>query len=334
MKQRVLLTRPYQAPIMEALALTFDLELGAEEGVCSREALLNGVKGKHALISHLTDQVDVAVLDAAPDLRIVANYAVGYNNIDVDAAICRGILVTHTPDVLTDATADIAFALLMTLARRIVEAHQYTVSGKFEVWDANLMLGTDLVGKTVGIVGFGRIGQALARRCLGFGLRVVYHEPQRVSEQVESEYCATWVALDDLLAQSDFVSLHVPLNERTYHLMGEEALARMKPEAFLINTSRGPVVDEAALVSCLIRGQIGGVGLDVYEFEPRIPEPLLNMPNVVLLPHVGSATLETRTRMAQMTLDALNQRFAGQVPTHLIPEWKRALAQGKTFRSS
>jgi glyoxylate reductase len=265
-----------------------------------------------AVICTLTDRIDAALLSEAKRLKIVANYAVGYNNIDVAAATReRGIIVTNTPDVLTDATADLTWARLLAVARRVVEGDTWLRTGRWPGWAPTQLLGTDVTGKTLGIVGMGRIGQAVAQRAQGFHMPVIYasrrpcHSPPGVSAW-------THRSLHDVLKNSDFVSLHVPLTEATRHLIGPDEVAMMKPASFLINTSRGPVIDEAALVSALQAGRIAGAGLDVYEREPKVHAGLSALPNVVLLPHLGSATLDTRVRMGMICLENIAAVLNGQ----------------------
>lgn len=274
-----------------------------EERGLSRRALLDGVRECDVLLPLLTERIDEEVLGANPGLRGVANMAVGFNNIDVEAATARGIPVTNTPGVLTDTTADLTWALILAVARRIPEAHQYMVSGRYRIWGPNTLLGVDVSPggsgrrKVLGIVGYGRIGQAVARRALGFDMEVLAYDPY-AREAVEASDHAAWADFDELLARSDVVTLHPLLTDETHHLIGEAELRRMKPEALLVNVSRGPVVDEAALVRALREGWIGGAGLDVYEDEPDMAAGLADHPNTVLLPHVGSATGDTRGEMA------------------------------------
>jgi glyoxylate reductase len=243
-------------------------------------------------------------------LKIIANYAVGYNNIDLPAAAQRGIIVTNTPDVLTEATADLTWALLLALTRRVVEGDAWVRTGHWPGWTPTQMLGADVSGKTLGIIGMGRIGQAVAQRAAGFRMPVIYTGRHGVSNPPG----VSWIrrSLDDVLGESDFLSLHVPLTEATRHLIDRHKLALMKPTAFLINTSRGPVVDEAALVSALEAKTIAGAGLDVYEQEPIVSAGLISLPNVVLLPHLGSATLETRVRMGLICLDNIAAVLGGR----------------------
>jgi glyoxylate reductase len=264
--------------------------------------LIRRLAGKEGLICQIITVVDEEVLAGAPSLKVVANVAVGYNNIDVAAARRRGIVVTNTPDVLTETTADFAWALLMAAARRVVEADHYARSGQWRAWKWDLLWGADVHGKTLGIVGFGRIGRAVARRAAGFNMRVLYADAVRCSPELERELRAEFAPLERVLAESDFVSLHTPLLPETRHLIDEAALRRMKPTAILVNAARGPIVDEAALARALAEGWIAGAGLDVFEDEPKIHPGLLPLPNVVLAPHIASASRETRLAMAELAV--------------------------------
>src|SRR5687767_8234931 len=264
--------------------------------------LIRRLKGKDGLICHIISSVDDQVFAEAPGLKVVANVAVGYNNIDAAAARRRGVVVTNTPDVLTETTADFAWALLMAAGRRVVEADRYARSGQWTTWKWDLLWGTDIHGKTLGVVGFGRIGRAVARRALGFGMRVLYHDSVRADAAAERELKATATDLDTLLRESDYVSLHTLLTAETRHLIGERALRLMKKTAILVNAARGPVVDEAALVRALSEGWIAGAGLDVFEEEPKIHPGLLPLKNVVLAPHIASASFDTRLAMATLAV--------------------------------
>jgi glyoxylate reductase len=268
----------------------------------AREAFIRRLQGKAALVCHIISVIDDEVLAACPDLRIVANVAVGYNNVDVAAARRRGVVVTNTPDVLTETTADFAWALLMAAARRVVEADHYARSDQWTSWKWDLLWGADIHGKTLGVVGFGRIGRAVARRALGFGMRVLYHDTVRADAAAERELNATATDLDTLLRESDFVSLHTLLSPQTRHLINERTLRLMKKTAILINAARGPVVDEAALVKALSERWIGGAGLDVFEEEPRVHPGLRPLRNVTLAPHIASASHETRIAMASLAI--------------------------------
>jgi len=269
----------------------------------------------------ISEAVDPALLDACPELRVVSNVAVGYNNVDVAACTKRGVVVTNTPDVLTDTTADFAWSLLMATARRVVEADRYVRDGRFQQWEYMLLLGGDVHGKTLGVVGFGRIGRAMARRALGFGMRVLYQDAVAADAATERELNAARVDLATLLRESDFVTLHTPLIPETRHLINADTLKSMKKTAYLINAARGPVVDEAALVSALKEGRIAGAGLDVFEEEPKVHPGLVELPNVVLAPHVASGSLETRLKMATLAVENCLAVLEGKTPpTPVNPE--------------
>jgi glyoxylate reductase len=302
------------------LAASCDAEFWAGPGRPTREDLQRAVAAADGLVSLLTDRIDDALLAAAPRLRIVANVAVGYDNLDLAALTRRKIAATNTPGVLDETTADLAWALLLAVARRIVEADALARSGKWQMWDLDQFCGADVWGKTLGVVGFGRIGQAVARRAQGFRMRVIYANGHRVSADVEKDLRAEYRTLEVLVAESDFISLHVPLTDSTRHMISEPQFAAMKPAAYLINTSRGPVIDEAALIAALATGRIAGAALDVYEHEPKIPDGL-RRPNVVMTPHIGSASVETRTKMATIAVENVIEFFAGRrPPTILNPE--------------
>jgi glyoxylate reductase len=295
-----------------------DVDEHAEVRPMAREELLARVEGVEGLLCTITDRIDREVLERAPGLRVAANYGVGFDHIDVAEAGRRGVLVTNTPGVLTDATADLAFALILAVARRVVEGDRRTRCGQFRFWAPLHFLGTEVSGKTLGIVGFGRIGRAVARRARGFDMQVLYTARKPLDEGEEERLGVRFAPLEELLAQSDFVSLHVPLTPETRHLIGARELSLMKPSAYLVNTARGPVVDEKALVEALRRGIIRGAGLDVYENEPQLTPGLADLEKVVLLPHVGSATVETRTRMAEMAVENLLEGLAGRRPPHCL----------------
>jgi glyoxylate reductase len=266
-----------------------------------RAEFLRRLRGKQGLVCHIISAIDDEVL-ALPGLKVVSNVAVGYNNIDLAAAKKRGIVITNTPDVLTETTADFAFTLLMAAARRVVEADRYVRTGQWKTWKWDLLWGADIHGKTLGVVGFGRIGRAVARRGLGFGMRVLYHDTVRADAATERELNATAVDLETLLRQADFVSLHTLLSADTRHLIGERALRLMKSTAVLVNAARGPVVDEAALVKALSEKWIAGAGLDVFEEEPKVHPGLLALDNVTMAPHIASASRETRIAMASLAV--------------------------------
>jgi glyoxylate reductase len=287
------------------------VEVPREDRAMPREELLEGVAGKHGLLAMLTDRVDGEVLDAAgPALRVVANMAVGYDNVDLEACTRRGVLVTNTPDVLTDATADLTWGLILAASRRIVEGDRLMRSGRGWAWSPSFMLGREVAGKTLGIVGFGRIGRAVARRAEGFGMPVVYHTRRPAPEPRGAEHRP----LENLLAEADVVSVHLPLTEETRHRFGAPEFRAMRPTAVFVNTSRGPVVDEAALAAALRHGEIAAAGLDVYEREPEAHPDLLALENVVLAPHLGCATLETRTAMGMLAARNLVEALTGGRP--------------------
>jgi glyoxylate reductase len=299
---------------MRTLEAACDVERASGESVLAHDELVARVRGKHALISVLTDQVDRAVLQAGADLRVVANIAVGFNNIDLAAARERGVVVTNTPDVLTEASADFTWALILGITRRLAEGDRLVRRGDWKGWALDFMLGAELRGKQLGIVGFGRIGRAVAQRAAAFGMRVVY-----ASRAVREYAGAQAMPLDRLLSTSDVVSLHVPLTDETRHLIDQTAFARMKRSAYLINTSRGPVVDEAALAWALRERLISGAALDVYEREPEVHQDLLKLENVLLAPHLASATVETRTAMADLAARNALAVLAGAPPLTPVP---------------
>lgn len=298
-RKKVYITRKIPEIGINLLKQHFEVEINMEDRPLTKEELINNIEDKDAVLCQLTDLIDKEVYDRAKNVKIFANYAVGFNNIDVDEATRRGIIITNTPGVLSDATADLAWTLLLSVARRIVEADKYTREGKFKSWSPILFLGQDLVGKTLGIIGAGRIGKTLAKRSIGFDMKILYHNRRR-DKEMERNFNAKWVDKDTLLRESDFISLHVPLMQETYHMIGEREFKLMKKTAILINTARGPVVDEKALVKALKEKEIWGAGLDVYEKEPEVEEDLKKMDNVVLVPHIGSATIDTRDNMAKI----------------------------------
>lgn len=316
--RNVYVTRPIPEPGLDLLRQSCDVEVNPKDEMVSKEELLEKVKGRDALLCLLTEKIDKEIIEtASPNLKVIANYAVGYDNIDVASATEHGVYVTNTPGVLTDTTADMAWALMFSVARRIVEADRFCRAGKFKGWSANLFLGGDIYGKTLGLVGVGRIGAAVAMRTKGFNMRVLYVDV-RHNYEIEREVGAIKVDMDTLLKESDFVSLHVPLMPETRHLIGRRSLTMMKPTAYLINTSRGPVVDEVALAEALRNKVIAGAGLDVYEFEPQITPELLELDNVVLAPHIASGTVETRTKMAIMAAENIIAVLDGRTPPNAV----------------
>ena len=300
---------------VERLRAEHEVDAWSAAEAISREELLTRVAGADALLTLLTERVDAELLDAAgPQLKVVANVAVGYDNVDVPACTARGIIATNTPGVLTEATADVAFALILMATRRTGEGERVIRSGQPWKWGMFYLLGSGLQGKTLGVVGMGGIGQATARRARAFGMDVIYQSRSELAPEVAAELGARRVELDELLATADVVSLHCPYSPATHHLIGAEQFAAMRDSAYLVNTARGPIVDEAALADALRDGQIAGAGLDVYEREPLVHAGLLELDNVALLPHLGSATIETRTAMATLAADNALAVLAGEQP--------------------
>ncbi|HWL42461.1 MAG TPA: D-glycerate dehydrogenase [Ilumatobacter sp.] len=310
---RIVVTGRVPAPALELLQVAGDTWMWEHPDPIPRDRLLAELGDAEALLTVFAP-ADQAVLDAAPRLRVVANVAVGYDNVDVAACTARGIRVTNTPGVLTDATADIAFGLLLSATRRLGEAERLLRSGATFVWGFETLLGTGLQGRQLGVVGMGDIGAAIARRARAFGMSVAYSNRRAVAPAIEAELGARLLPLDELLATSDVVSLNCPYTPETHHLIDAAALARMKPTAFLVNTARGKVVDEEALVEALRTGVIAGAGLDVFEHEPKVHPGLLELENVALAPHVGSATVETRTAMAVLAARNAVAVLAGEEP--------------------
>ncbi len=321
-RPRVFVTRIIPDEGLAAIRRTCDVDLWQHELPPPRDELLRRVAGCDGVLTLLTDRVDDEFLDAAgPQLRVVSNYAVGFDNVDVAACARRGIPVGNTPGVLTDTTADLAFALLMAAARRLPEGDRYVRAGHWQTWGPMLLLGEDVHGATIGIVGFGRIGQAVARRANGFGMEVLYHDLQQLPDDVSGPLGATYLPLEELLPRADFVSLHVNLSDVTRHLINASTLALMKPTAILINTSRGPVVDQIALADALRDGVIAGAALDVTDPEPMaMDDPLLDLDNCLIMPHIASASRATRGKMAAMAAANLLAGVRGEpLPTEVPP---------------
>lgn len=320
MKPKVLITRKI---FDEALLLVkghFDVEDNQSDIPFSRKELIDRLNGKMGAIIRLTDQIDEEVLSKCKGLKVISNIAVGYNNIDIEACTRYGVMVTNTPGVLDDTTADFTWALLLSAARRVVEADKYLRSLRWKGWELMDFLGYDVHHKILGICGLGRIGRGVARRAKGFEMEILYTDIKRVESYVEEELGACFVDKKTLLSRSDFITLHVPLFSETTHYISKEELSLMKPNAILINASRGPVVDEKALVWALKEGRIAGAGLDVYEREPEVESELLEMDNVVLAPHIASASRETRLRMAIMAAENLVDALQGKRPPNLVNE--------------
>ena len=316
-RPRILLTRALPEEGIERLHKESELDLWDSDLPIPRGELMDRIDAADALICLLSDRIDEELLRRGARLRAIGVYAVGYDNVDVNAATARGIPVFNTPGVLTDATADMAFALLLSLARRIVEGDRMVREGRFRSWGPKLFLGKDLRGSTLGVVGAGSIGGAVLRRGKAFGMDLVYHSRTR-KDALESELGARYAGLDELLSVSDVVSLNVPLTSETHHLIGAREFGLMKDDALLVNTARGPVVDEVELYEALASGSIGGAALDVYEREPDVYAPLLKLDNVVLAPHLGSATVHTRTKMARMVCDAVLDHLNGGRPENCV----------------
>lgn len=311
-KPKLFITRYIPEPAIKRLEEVFEVEIFPENRAITHEELKEKVRDIDALICLLTDNIDHEIIEAASNLKCISVYAVGYNNIDVETATKHSIVICNTPGVLTETTADLAWALIMSCARRIVEADCFVREGKFQGWEPMLMLGNDIFGKTLGIIGMGRIGRAVAHRALGFDMKVIYYDPQVDPESLPSDYVS--VDLTTLCQNSDFISIHTPLTPETRHLIGEKEFNLMKPTAILINTARGPIIDEQALISALKEHKIAGAGLDVYENEPVIPEELIKLSNVILLPHIGSASYETRTKMALLAAENAIAVIEGKNP--------------------
>ena len=298
----ILISNPLPDEARAIIPAHFAVDYNPSELAWTKQELIARLAGKDALICHIISTIDEEVLERAPGLKVVANVAVGYNNIDVGAARRHGVVVTNTPDVLTETTADFAWALLMTAARRVVEADTYVRSGQWTSWKWSLLWGFDVHGKTLGVLGFGRIGRAVARRALGFGMRVLYHDAVRADASTERELRASYTDRATILREADFISVHTPLLPETRHLIDERALRSMKSSAILVNAARGPIVDEAALVRALRERWIAGAALDVFEEEPTIHPDLVTMPNVVLAPHIASASFDTRVAMSSLAV--------------------------------
>lgn len=317
-KPKIFLTRPIPPASMELLKEEVELTYNPDDRVLSRAELIAGMAGQDGLLCTLMDGIDGELLNTNPNLKIVANYAVGYNNIDVAAATARKIPVSNTPGVLTASTADMAWALMFAIGRRVVEGDQLVRSRQWQGWGPMQLLGQDITGATLGLIGLGRIGKAMVQRAKGFDMKVIYWNRTRLSEAEETAMGITYASREDVLAQADFVSLHVALNAETTHLIGAAELALMKSTAYLINTTRGPVVDEKALVESLKTGSIGGAGLDVFEKEPMLEPELYDLPNVVIPPHLGSATIGTRTKMGNIAAENCFTACRGERPPNIV----------------
>jgi len=315
---RVYVTRPIFDQCVERLKHEVHVEVNSDERVLSKSELISHLREADGALTLLTDIINREVLEACPGLKVVANFAVGFNNVDIEAATELGMIVTNTPGVLTETTADFAWTLLMAAARRVVEADRFARAGKFKMWGPRMFLGHDVYGKTLGLIGLGRIGQAVARRASGFNMKVVFHDAEPIPEQVLQDLRVTPVPLEELLRISDFISVHVPLLAETKHLLSDRTFAMMKPTCVVVNTSRGPVVDEKALVRALKNGKIAAAALDVFEREPEIEPELFDIDNVVIAPHIASASHETRLKMCMMAAENLLASLKGNRPPNLV----------------
>ncbi len=320
MKKKVILTKNYLEEVIEQLKKEFELIIVEDTGKNLHEVLKEN-QDAEALISFLSDNISKEIIDICKNLKIIANYAVGYNNIDYKHAIEKGIHVTNTPDILTSATADLTMALILSVSRRIVESDEFVRRGKFKGWEAKLMLGKELNGSTIGIIGMGRIGLALALRAKAFGMNVIYYSKTR-KQEIERIYDFKFVRFIELIKESDVVSVHIPYSKDVHHLFNKDVFDLMKKDAIFINVSRGALMDEACLAEELEKNKRFGAGLDVYEFEPEVTEKLKKLKNVVLTPHIGSATYKTRLAMAMMTYNDIVLALSGKKPDYLIPECK------------
>lgn len=333
-KPKIYVTRELPERGLNIIKEHFDAEVWPEYAPPPKNVIIEKARNIDALASLLSDKIDAEVFNAAPNLKIVSQLAVGFDNIDIAEATKRGIYVTNTPEVLTDTTADFAWALLMAVARRVAEADRYVRSGQWKVgWHPNMLAGRDVFNATIGIVGAGRIGYAVAKRATGFGMKILFYDVIPRPE-MEKDFKAKRVDVDTLLKESDFVSIHVPLMKETHHLINAEKLKLMKKTAYLVNNSRGPVVDEKALYDALKEGRIAGAGLDVFEQEPTsMDNPLLKLDNVVVAPHISSASLETRSRMSEMVADNLVAFFEGRKPPNLVnPDVMKVRPLSKQFK--
>ncbi|MEY3183032.1 MAG: hypothetical protein RLZ35_1017 [Pseudomonadota bacterium] len=313
MKPKIFVTYPLAETAIQKLRRYFEVDINPEKRTLTQEELINSCQNKDGVLCLLTDNMNKTVIESCPSLKVISNYAVGYNNIDIGMANDRKIPVYYTPGVLTDATADLTLALILATTRRVVESDAFIRSGQFTGWSPDLLLGFDINGKTLGIVGMGRIGLAVAKRATAFNMSVMYTARH---DKALKPY--EYVSLDTLLEKADIISLHLPYTQENHHLINAQRLSQMKKTAFLINTARGPIVEEAALANALIAGKLAGAGLDVFEEEPKVHPDLLKLSQVVLLPHIGSATEDTRTNMALMAAENLVQFFFGQKTEHLV----------------
>jgi len=323
MKPTVTVTHNFPEVALEKLRSRAEVLYNDSGSSLSPANLIDRAGKSQAIVSYLTDKIDAAVIDAGGEhLKIIANYGAGFNNIDFAHAQKKNIWVSNTPGVLHETTADLTWAMLLGIARRIVESDRFTREGKFHGWQGDMFLGGDVYGKTLGVIGCGEIGAAVARRAFGFDMRVLYHQRTRLSEAEEKRLNARFVSLDELLKESDFVTLHVPLTDATKHMIGRDQLAMMKPTAYLIHAARGKVVDDQALVSALRNKIIAGAALDVFENEPALTDGMIGLDNLIVLPHIGSASVATRDTMALLVVDNVFDALDGKTPRTLIPGWQ------------
>ena len=323
MKPMVAVTNIFPQVALDKLALECDLKINESEISPTREELKRMVSESDAIITYLSDKIDRDIIGETTKLKIIANYGAGFNNIDVTHAFEKGIWVTNTPGVLHETTADLTWAMILGAARRIVPADRYTRKGKFKGWGAKIFLGGDVYSKTLGIIGCGEIGRSVARRAMGFNMRVLYHQRNRLPDDEAKTLNAEFTPLDQLLRESDFITLHVPLTDETEYMIGNDEIELMKNTAYLIHTARGKVIDDYALVAALKEGRLAGAALDVYEDEPEIVEGMTELDNLMLLPHIGSASFETRDRMALLVADNVLDTFSGKIPRTLVPSYPK-----------
>ena len=323
MKPIVAVTNVFPQIALDKLSSTCDLKINQSGNSLTKEELLQKFSESDAIISYLTDKIDQDIIDRGTKLKIIANYGAGFNNIDVNYASKMDIWVTNTHGVLHETTADLTWAMILGAARRIVPADRYTRQGEFKGWGAEVFLGGDVYGKTLGIIGLGEIGSAVAMRAIGFNMRTLYHQRNRLSEREENQLDVKYVTFDKILRDSDFLTLHVPLTEETEYMISNDEIALMKKTAYLIHTARGKVIDDYALVAALKEGRIAGAALDVYEDEPEITEGMTELSNLMMLPHIGSASFETRDKMALLVADNIIDALEGKTPRSLVPGYSK-----------
>ena len=321
MKPIVMVTNIFPQVALDKLSSECDLKINRTS--LTKEELKQKVSGSDAVISYLTDKIDQDIIDRGTKLKIIANYGAGFNNIDVTYASERGIWVTNTPNVLHETTADLTWAMILGTARQIVSADRYTREGKFQGWGAKLFLGGDVHEKTLGIIGLGEIGRSVARRAIGFNMRTLYHQRNRLPKEEEKKLNAEHVTFEQILRESDFLTLHVPLTEETEYMIGNDEIALMKKTAYLIHTARGKVIDDYALVAALSEDRLAGAALDVYEDEPELTEGMRELDNLMILPHIGSASFETRDKMALLVADNILDALEGRTPRSLVPGYPK-----------